>query len=89
MFVTNLMDLNSEEIALLYKRGWDIELFFKWIKQHCKIKTLIGHSENAVKLQIITDIITYLLLKLFLEVTKSLIVLKRKIKNKCSVKNLS
>lgn len=90
-FVTNLMKYNSEEIAWLYKRRWDIELFFKWIKQHCKIKTLIGHSENAVKLQMITGIITYLLLKLFLEVTKgikSLIVLKRKIKNQCLVKKL-
>lgn len=40
-FVTNLMCYNSEEIAWLYKRRWDIELFFKWIKQHCKIKTLM------------------------------------------------
>lgn len=83
-FVTNLMRFFSEEIAWLYKRRWDIELFFKWIKQHCKIKTLIGHSENAVKLQLITGIITYLLLRLtWHEVSqvKSLIILKRKITN--------
>ena len=83
-FVTNLMKFSSEEIAWLYKRRWDIELFFKWIKQHCKIKTLIGHSENAVRLQMITGIITYLLLRLtWHEVpeVKSLIILKRKIVN--------
>lgn len=83
-FITNVMDFASEEIAWLYKRRWDIELFFKWIKQHCKIKVLIGHSENAVKIQMITGIITYLLLRLFSQVTpriKSLIRLKRKIKN--------
>lgn len=83
-FVTNLMKFSSEEIAWLYKRRWDIELFFKWIKQHCKIKTLIGHSENAVRLQMITGIITYLLLRLtWHEVpeVKSLITLKRKIVN--------
>lgn len=63
-FVTNVMKFASEEIAWLYKRRWDIELFFKWIKQHCKIKMLIGHSENAVRLQMITGIITYLLFRL-------------------------
>lgn len=62
------MQFPSEEIAWLYKRRWDIELFFKWIKQHCKIKNLIGHSGNAVKLQMITGIITYLLFRLTWEV---------------------
>uniref|UniRef100_UPI0012ED6129 transposase n=1 Tax=Cellulosilyticum ruminicola TaxID=425254 RepID=UPI0012ED6129 len=66
-FVTNLMCYSSEEIEWLYKKRWDIELFFKWIKQHCKIKTLMGHSENAVRIQMITGIITYLLLRLTLE----------------------
>lgn len=83
-FVTNVMQFASEEIAWLYKRRWDIELFFKWIKQHCKIKSLIGHSENAVRLQMITGIITYLLLRLTWAVVpqaKSLIILKRKIGN--------
>ncbi|WP_054741431.1 transposase [Cellulosilyticum ruminicola] len=84
-FVTNLMCYSSEEIEWLYKKRWDIELFFKWIKQHCKIKTLMGHSENAVRIQMITGIITYLLLRLTLEKVEikiSLINLKRKIKNK-------
>lgn len=83
-FVTNVMQFTSEEIAWLYKRRWDIELFFKWIKQHCKIKSLIGHSENAVRLQMITGIITYLLFRLTWEIVpqaKSLIILKRKIEN--------
>lgn len=83
-FVTNVMRFTSEEIAWLYKRRWDIELFFKWIKGHCKIKTLIGHSENAVRLQMITGIITYLLFRLTcneVPIIKSLIVLKRKIEN--------
>lgn len=83
-FVTNVMRFTSEEIAWLYKRRWDIELFFKWIKQHCKIKTLIGHSENAVRLQMITGIITYLLFRLAwneVPAIKGLVVLKRKIEN--------
>ena len=83
-FITNVMQFASEEIAWLYKRRWDIELFFKWIKQHCKIKKLIGHSENAVRLQMITGIITYLLFRLtWNEVprVKSLIILKRKLEN--------
>ena len=78
------MKYNSEEIAWLYKKRWDIELFFKWIKQHCKIKTRIGHSENAVRLQMITGIITYLLIRLLHhEAPKkiTLVSLKRKIKN--------
>ena len=83
-FITNVMQFASEEIAWLYKRRWDIELFFKWIKQHCKIKKFIGHSENAVRLQMITGIITYLLFRLtWNEVPriKSLIILKRKLEN--------
>ena len=83
-FITNVMSFASEEIAWLYKRRWDIELFFKWIKQHCKLKKLIGHSENAVRLQMITGIITYLLFRLIwneVPRVKSLIILKRKLEN--------
>lgn len=46
---------------MFYKNRWKIELFFKWIKQHLKIKTFWGTSENAVKTQIWTAIIAYLL----------------------------
>lgn len=63
-FVTNVDELLSEEIAWLYKKRWEIELFFKWIKQNLKFKTLIGHSLNAVMIQIITGIMTFVMLKL-------------------------
>lgn len=46
---------------MLYKNRWQVELFFKWIKQHLKIKSFWGASENAVKVQIYTAIITYCL----------------------------
>ena len=49
----------SLQIAQLYKQRWQIELFFKWIKQHLKVKSFWGYSENAVKIQIYTAIIAY------------------------------
>ena len=58
-FITNNFDLEATEIARLYKYRWKIELFFKWIKQHLKIKTFWGHSENAVRIQVYTAIIAY------------------------------
>jgi len=60
-FLTNNMELPSEQIALLYKSRWKIELFFKWLKQHLKIKSFWGTTENAVRIQIYTAIITYCL----------------------------
>ncbi|RDE57230.1 IS4/IS5 family transposase [Legionella pneumophila] len=64
-WVTNLLDEPAERIAQLYKSRWEIELFFKWIKQRLKIKKFLGKSENAVKIQLITAIIAYLLVFLF------------------------
>lgn len=61
VFVTNNFKLKATTIASLYKNRWKIELFFKWIKQHLKIKSFWGHSENAVKTQIYIAIITYTL----------------------------
>lgn len=61
-FMTDEHRLSASNIALIYKRRWDIELFFKWIKQHLKIKTFFGTSENAVKTQIWVAMIYYLLL---------------------------
>jgi hypothetical protein len=61
VFLSNNMTLPPEEIALLYKYRWKIELFFKWIKQHLKIKSFWGTSANAVKTQIYIAIITYVL----------------------------
>jgi len=63
-FITNDLKRTAGEIAALYKERWEIELFFKWIKQNLKIKTFVGTSENAVKIQIIIAMITYLLMKL-------------------------
>jgi len=61
VFLTNNMMLTAQNIALLYKNRWQVELFFKWIKQHLKIKTFWGNSENAVRIQIYSAIITYCL----------------------------
>jgi len=61
VFMTNNFELSATDIAQLYKYRWKIELFFKWIKQHLKIKSFWGHSNNAVKTQIYIAIITYLL----------------------------
>jgi IS4 transposase len=62
--VTNDLDAPAQEIADLYKRRWQIELFFRWIKQTLKIKHFIGRSENAVRIQIAVALITFLLLRL-------------------------
>lgn len=61
IFLTNNFDLKAVEIALLYKYRWKIELFFKWIKQHLKIQSFWGYSENAVKTQIWIAVCTYVL----------------------------
>ena len=61
IFLTNNFDSDALTIALLYKNRWSIELFFKWIKQHLKIKRFWGKTENAVRIQIYCAIITYCL----------------------------
>jgi len=61
VFLTNNFELSAEHIALLYKNRWQVELFFKWIKQHLKIKSFWGTSENAVRIQIYSAIIAYCL----------------------------
>ncbi len=61
VFLTNNFQLPAETVAKLYKGRWQIEIFFKWIKQHLRIKSFFGTSENAVKTQIWTAISTYLL----------------------------
>lgn len=62
--ITNQLDWKAETIADLYKKRWDIEIFFKAIKQNLQIKSFIGTSENAVKSQIYIALISYLLLEL-------------------------
>ena len=61
MFLTNTMDLTAQQIADLYKNRWQIELFFKWLKQHLKIKKFWGTTENAVRIQISAAITAYCL----------------------------
>jgi hypothetical protein len=62
--ISNNLNWSARTIADLYKKRWDIELFFKAIKQNLQIKTFVGTSENAVKSQIYIALITYLLLQL-------------------------
>lgn len=62
-FITNLLDPEAKVIADLYKQRWQVELFFKWIKQHLKIKSFYGTDENAVMTQIWIAMIAYLLVK--------------------------
>jgi hypothetical protein len=64
VFLTNNFDLPALQIALLYKQRWQIELFFKWIKQHLKVKIFWGTSENAVRIQINIAIITFCLVSI-------------------------
>jgi hypothetical protein len=61
VFLTNNFELTATEIAILYKNRWQVELFFKWIKQHLKVKTFWGHTPNAVKTQLYCAIIAYCL----------------------------
>ncbi len=74
-FLTNNFEVDALDITKLYKNRWQIELFFKWIKQHLKIKKFWGQSENAVKTQIWIAVCTYLIiaiLKKKLNLDKSL-----------------
>jgi hypothetical protein len=61
IFLTNNFHLKAADIAQLYKHRWKIELFFKWIKQHLKIKSFWGQTENAVKTQIWIAVSVYVL----------------------------
>jgi hypothetical protein len=61
VFLTNNFDVTAFEVAMLYKNRWQIEVFFKWIKQNLTIKKFWGRSENAVRIQLWMAIIAYLL----------------------------
>lgn len=69
-FFTNNFDLPALTIAKLYKQRWQVELFFKWIKQHLRIKAFFGTSENAVKTQIWIAISVYLLIAIIKKTLK-------------------
>ena len=64
VFLTNDFNIEAEAVAQLYKYRWQIELFFRWIKQHLKIKSFWGYSKNAVKTQICIAICSYLVVAL-------------------------
>ena len=61
VFITNNFEVSALDVARLYRNRWQIEVFFKWIKQNLTIKTLWGHSENAVNIHIWIAICTYLI----------------------------
>ena len=73
VFLTNNTALPALTIAALYKSRWQVELFFKWIKQHLRIKRFIGNSENAVKTQIWCAIATYVLIAIVKEGVNSFV----------------
>ena len=73
--LTNIFHLSAGTIGMLYRKRWNIELFFKWIKQHLKIKSFWGTSENAVKIQLWTAVICYCLVA----------IIRKKIRLKISV----
>lgn len=82
-YVTNNVTLSAHDIALIYKQRWQIELFFKWIKQNLKIKTFLGISKNAVLTQVWIAMIYYLLLayiKFQTKFAKSLLELTRMVR---------
>ncbi len=62
--ITNDLHRPAVEIAALYKMRWQIELLFRWIKQHLKLRKFLGRSQNAVRLQVIAAMIAYLLLRI-------------------------
>ena len=71
VFLTNNFDLPALAIAQLYRRRWQVELFFKWIKQHLRIKAFFGTSENAVKTQVWIAISAYVLVAIIKKRLKS------------------
>ena len=81
--VTNIFDMPADDIISLYKNRWDIELFFKWIKQHLTIKRWVGNKFNAVSTQVYSALIVYILLLLIknrFKITYSLYNIVRKIR---------
>ena len=61
-FITNNFEISAIEVANLYRHRWDIEIFFKWIKQNIVVKNLSQYSENAVRTHLWVAIITYLII---------------------------
>ena len=71
VLVSNNLTAPAQEIADTYKQRWQIELLFKWLKQHLQLKRFFGRSANAVKLQLLCAMMAYLLLKLYQQSTRT------------------
>ena len=69
VLATNDLTSPAEEIAALYKQRWQIELLFKWVKQHLQIRRFVGHNDNAVRIQLLTALIAYMLVLLLKRAT--------------------
>jgi hypothetical protein len=94
-FITNNIDLKAEEITLLYKKRLEVELFFKWMKQHLKIKSFWGTTLNAVKIQMYCAVIDYCLvaivghkLKVNISIYEILQILSISLLNKATVREI-
>ncbi len=77
VFLTNDLGAEAIEIAALYKRRWQIELFFRWIKQNLELKRFMAKNQNAVRLQIVTALIAFAALKLLQQASRTDVPLKR------------
>ena len=95
VFLTNNFKLSPKTIADIYKERWQIEIFFRWIKQNLKIKAFNGNSQNAVMTQIYVALIAYLLLCLFKHLSKISVSLQNLLRviqlnlfRKCSLREL-
>ena len=69
--ITNDRKRSAVHIAALYKARWQVELLFRWLKQHLKLTRFLGRSENAIRLQILAAMIAFLLLRLAAKLTRS------------------
>ena len=71
VFLTNNFTISALEVALLYQQRWQVEVFFKWIKQNLVVKKLWGHSENAVRIHLWVAICSYLIVAYIKHLLKS------------------
>ena len=71
VFITNNFEISALEVANLYRHRWDVEVFFKWVKQNIVVKTLWGYSQNAVCTHLWVAVIAYLLIAKIKKDTKS------------------
>ncbi len=71
VFLTNNFDITAEQVALLYKHRWTVETFFKWVKQHLRVLSFWGTTQNAVKTQVFIAMITFILVSIVKKSLKS------------------